>query len=299
MNIVMIGAGAMGSLLHQQLDAYHQVHFLPKPGQQEFGFTETYQFTHLNGNTEQLVRRYIKVEQIGQADMVICALKAYQVKGAVEYIAPFLSPDCPLVLQHNGMGVFQQVRQALGDNYKLGLLLSTQGARRVEDEQVLHTGKGNWQLGSYQAFDVRDNPAAALLNHLQDCSWYPSIREIQWTKLAVNCVINPLTAIYDVLNGELNNDRFTDIIDALINEVVVQAKVEKINLEPERLRNTIYQVIRQTAGNSSSMREDILAHRQSEIEFINGYIVNCAQHSGRAAPQNQWCVTQINQLQKK
>ncbi|TLU66883.1 2-dehydropantoate 2-reductase [Thalassotalea litorea] len=299
MKIVLIGAGAMGCLLHQQLQSRHQVQFLPKATTPLASLHQNYSFMDLHGSRKDLSLHYVQVEQLKQADVIICALKAYQMRPAVDYIQPYLHSDCPLILLHNGMGVLQQIRSVLAPDQLIGLMLSTQGARRHRPDFVQHTGQGQWQLGNYQNLTEQCPAIQLLIEDLGNCSWHDDIRTRQWTKLAINSVINPLTAIYDILNGELAKVQYQSRMAMLVDEIVAQADYAEITLDKEALTNTIEQVIRQTAQNSSSMREDILAGRCSEIDYINGYILQCSQQSKIEAPQNQLCVTQIKALEQQ
>lgn len=297
MNIVIIGAGAMGSLLYQQLQINHQVSFLPKPGAIEQGLPKSLSFIGLDKQTQRLPLHYASKQQIADADLIICALKAYQFKDAIAHIAEYLPTRCPVILQHNGMGVYQQIRPLLDSQQPIGVMLSTQAARRLNSNQIQHTGHGQWQLGNYQNLHPDLASIKALLSQLQDCQWYDEIRTMQWTKLAINCVINPLTAIHDVLNGELAQDKYNSDVEVLIQEVIGQAELRQIPLQSKTLRDVVYQVMGNTAENSSSMREDIRGQRLSEIDYINGYIVKCAQQMGMSAPHNEQCVEQIKRLQ--
>jgi 2-dehydropantoate 2-reductase len=109
---------------------------------------------------------------------------------------------------------------------------------------------------------------------------------IQLTKLAINAIINPLSAIFDCFNGEIfQSPRIRILIDLMIEEVsavilaILRSKTPNIDpLVYERfsvpqLTEIIDRVGEQTAKNISSMRQDLLAKRQTEIEYINGYVV--------------------------
>ncbi|WP_394174375.1 ketopantoate reductase family protein [Thalassotalea litorea] len=299
MKIVVIGAGAMGCLLHQKLRSQHSVWVLPKPDADTRKLTKHYRFTRLTGDNEQIPLSYIRVEQIGDADLIVCALKAYQMAQAIRYISPYLKANCPLILLHNGMGVLQQIRDNLTPNQAIGLMLSTQGARRLSPEHVQHTGQGQWQLGNYQNLTSKNSAVQLLIDQLDNCTWFEEIRTMQWTKLAINSVINPLTAIHNVLNGQLAAPQYQAVIARLIDEVVTQARFANIALDNDNLTQIVFQVIEQTGMNSSSMREDILAGRASEVDYINGYLVKCATASNTLAPENQRCVTQIKSLEQQ
>jgi 2-dehydropantoate 2-reductase len=135
--------------------------------------------------------------------------------------------------------------------------------------------------------DIKKQQALTnLLNKaLPSVELHKNIIEKQWLKLAVNCVINPITALHNINNGQVNNDVFTVQIKEILTELVLVAKCEGIHLNIDLLIKTVSLVATATAKNSSSMRCDVLAHKQTEINYINGYIHNLGITHCIATPQ--------------
>jgi 2-dehydropantoate 2-reductase len=113
---------------------------------------------------------------------------------------------------------------------------------------------------------------------------YAELVQLQFEKLAVNCVLNALTALIDVPNGSiLNNDPLSHVQRALIAEIskVIRVLPEMQGIKELSTRFGIGMlterftyVTKLTAKNSSSMREDTRGQRSTEIDYLNGYIVN-------------------------
>ena len=97
--------------------------------------------------------------------------------------------------------------------------------------------------------------------------WYSMVVE----KVIINSVINPLTAIYKITNGELiKNPHFMKNMRDLYNEI---SSVIMISDKCESW-NRIVEVCERTAKNRSSMLKDIEEGRQTEIDAILGFIIN-------------------------
>jgi len=122
---------------------------------------------------------------------------------------------------------------------------------------------------------------------------------ILWKKLAVNAVINPLTAIHNIKNGQLADAQFSDTIAMILKEWRLVAQSCGIQIKLEEMSKVVYDVIHKTANNYSSMNRDIAAGKITEIEFINGFIINQAEINGIAVPENKKLVKRINQLERK
>jgi 2-dehydropantoate 2-reductase len=112
----------------------------------------------------------------------------------------------------------------------------------------------------------------------------------QLEKLALNAIINPLTALMDCENGEiLYNYSFTRVMRMLLIEIssVICALPElqgipgiENRFAPERLRSMVTKLANQTAKNTSSMLADVRSGKTTEIEYINGYIVRRGEELG-------------------
>ena len=118
-----------------------------------------------------------------------------------------------------------------------------------------------------------------------------------WQKLAVNAPNNPITALYQCPNGTLAEPDFSDMIKGILNELVTVATLEGVPLDKQLLHDRVYQVIRLTAGNFSSMHQDIAHQRRTEIDQINGYICERAQAHGLSAPVNADLWVRVKQLE--
>ncbi|EWC46844.1 hypothetical protein DRE_03856 [Drechslerella stenobrocha 248] len=113
---------------------------------------------------------------------------------------------------------------------------------------------------------------------------YPEILAIQLEKLAVNAVINSLTVMFNCYNGQLlYNHSISRMIRLTLFEIskVIAAMPEldnipsrEIRFSPERLERVVIGIAKRTAVNVSSMLQDVRAGKQTEVEYINGYVVN-------------------------
>jgi 2-dehydropantoate 2-reductase len=118
-----------------------------------------------------------------------------------------------------------------------------------------------------------------------------------WRKLAINAVINPLSALLDVPNGGLLPLRQTtrDIVE----EVVQVARCEGQALEARRTLAKVRASMRQTERNPSSMLQDVRAGRRTEIDWINGAIVHLAARHRLAVPRNRLLVELVHGLERR
>lgn len=112
---------------------------------------------------------------------------------------------------------------------------------------------------------------------------------MQWQKLLVNSVINPLTALVRGHNGVLTDPIYADVIEAIIAEVRAVATATGVALPASTgaLRAVVDDVIHATAANTSSMLSDVLAGNSTEIEAITGCVVATGARVGVPTPTNR------------
>ena len=215
------------------------------------------------------------------AQRLLVVTKAQQTQDALAPFAARRDEALTIALLQNGMGVAEQV-QAAFPHAHIYCLVTMIGAWRDGPFSVHRAGRGHTLVGRYRSRDVAaaapDTDAEALARSLStpDLAFEasPDILTAQWRKLAVNCVINPLTALLDIPNGQVPTDpRAAPLIPALCDESSRVAAADGVELPAAELRATVNEVCRLTASNYNSMRRDLNEGRASEIDYITGYVL--------------------------
>jgi len=124
-----------------------------------------------------------------------------------------------------------------------------------------------------------------------------NIRGALWGKTLYNCALNPLGAIMQVPYGELLDDNSWELITGIVHEAFEVCSSEGVALEwssPKDYLNYLHDVqIPSTAGHHSSMYQDLSAGRKTEIDFINGAVVEKGKLHGIDTPVNSTIVNMI------
>ncbi|MDD1792680.1 2-dehydropantoate 2-reductase [Enterovibrio sp. ZSDZ42] len=290
MRFTLVGAGAVGTLwalkLHQ---AGHNVHLWTRSEKDTIQCRlDDHSPVTFSANQTFL---------LNDSDCILVCVKAFQVDTALNSVLPHIHPDTPIILMHNGMGTASQALTKLGDTPLL-LATTSQASLRISENTIQHTGVGETRLGGVNQNGKQCDFMAEVLNHaLAPCSWESNIESALWQKLAINCMINPLTAIHQIPNGDLTQPAFRDKLSKIAREVANVMQAEGMDTNSDILLKSALSVAEATASNYSSMNRDIYFKRPSEIDAITGYLIHCATRHGIAAPQNQALYNAIRNLE--
>ena len=275
--------------------------------------------------------------QPGAIDTLLVTTKSYQAVDAVQSILlhrpEILSPSSRIILLCNGaLSVRDELLPCLMSSAKnnhhhtrrripLILATTTHGAYREEEEVevetvnagrssiscLVHAGMGQTFLPEDAADVVPFWNAAGLKG-----SSTSDMEDLQWKKLAANCVINPLTALFRCTNGDLRMEpAFYELQHELLREVSQVAKKASTTrvsvehnhnnnstLDEEILRQFVQQVMDDTRDNKSSMLQDVLSGRMTEIHHLNDYIVRKGRTLGIDCPANEEMVSRVQELRR-
>jgi 2-dehydropantoate 2-reductase len=222
----------------------------------------------------------------GTINRLLVTTKAHQALDALQDVHHRLSPDATVLLLMNGMGLAEDVsRQFPGARVYCGT--TTEGAYRRSPQHIVHAGRGVTLVGSPEGRAAPDWFATWEAADL-DCRWTGDIRSALWHKLAINCAINPLTAIHRCRNGKLIADpELHRTVHELCDEIVAVSRALGFTTTAADLHTTVEQVAAATAENRSSMLQDVTAGRPTEIDHITGYLVSQATLLGIAVPLNR------------
>ncbi len=231
----------------------------------------------------------------GSIGRLLVTTKAPDVVDAVKSVAHRLEQTSQVLLLANGMGFAEHLAKDLPD-LQIFQGTTTEGAYRLGPWHLRHAGRGQTRLG-------RPGGGAApgwfeqWSTALDDCLWDEDIDAALWLKLAINCAINPLTALHRCPNGELARDpALSARVRGLCQEITRVCTAAGYPQVAERVPTAVANVIAGTAENRSSMLQDVEAGRRTEIEYITGFLVNEGSRLGLATPLNSALLDEVRTL---
>jgi 2-dehydropantoate 2-reductase len=290
--LAIIGKGAIGGLIgfkcHQLGNNYQ--HLLKAQQQQLFRVTD------ISGVSHSLAPNTSVITKPDPFDLLILPVKAYQVMSVLEQLAPFIQPNHIIMLLHNGMGTIEQVKDKHPNN-PLVAATTSYGALKPDANSLIETGLGQTHLGWIGTVDstLKQSVEPILSSLLPPSNWHQDIGLALWKKLAINAVINPLTAIHNIKNGGLMDTKYYVNITNICFEVSQVMRALNYPMDSAELVKIVHQVITATANNFSSMHQDLKFKRHTEVEFINGYVTSKAAELNIEVPHNLRLLEQIKQ----
>lgn len=230
------------------------------------------------------VRVVTAPEECELVELALVLVKSWQTGRAAHQLRVCLHPQGVALSLQNGLGNRQNLVQSLGEE-RVALGVTTTGATLIAPGRVRSGGEGLISLAAntrFQPFVERFRRAGFELDETSE------LAPLIWGKLAVNAAINPLTAILRVPNGELLAQQSTRQLMALAaREVAAVARAQNIQLPFDDVVAAVESVAQRTASNHSSMLQDVLRGAPTEIEAINGAILEFGAQTGIPTPVNQ------------
>ena len=242
------------------------------------------------------------------ADLALVLTKAYKTPKASEVAAKTIKPDGAALTLQNGLDNIEILAEHVGrDRAMQGVTM--QGATLLGPGRIRTSGRGATHLG-YVPIELaapRDFGAenrvyeiSALFNSAGLKSHVTAdIDGLVWGKVIINAAINPLTAILRIPNGALvESEETLGLMQAAALEAAAVAQAKGITLPFPDPVERVKQVAIMTATNHSSMLQDVLGQRPTEIEAINGKVVELGQALGLPTPVNALLTTLMRAIEK-
>ncbi len=287
--ILIVGTGAMGSLFAARLvQAGHPVTMLGtwKEGVETLR-SHGVRLIDAGGEEHRLaVHATDDPRECVGARYALVLVKAWQTERAARQLGECLAPDGLAVTLQNGLGNRETLIQSLGPG-RVALGVTTTGATLLEPGQVKAGGEGPITVERNQPLDPL---AEALRSANFNVQIVEDARSLIWGKLVINSAINPLTALLRIPNGELlARPSAREMMRQLAYETAQVARAEKVELAFPDPAAAAEEVARKTAGNHSSMLQDVQRSAPTEIDAICGAVVQIAQKHGLSTPANWAC----------
>ena len=243
------------------------------------------------GGEDSVLRPRITLDptEVGPADLVVIAVKAYDTASAAKAVSSLLGKETLVLTLQNGLGNVERIASAVGRDRVVGGT-TAQGATVLDEGRIRHAGAGKTVLGAMDG-SRRDNASglAGVLRRIGiDASTTGDLDRLLWSKLLVNVGINALTALTRLRNGDLPALAETRaLMSDAVEEAEAVARTGGIDLGAGRAMDRVEEVCRGTAANISSMLQDVLKQKRTEIDYINGAVVSRGESLGVPTPVNR------------
>jgi 2-dehydropantoate 2-reductase len=298
MRIAVVGAGAVGMLMAGKLTDVPgtEVRLLTRT-------TEQAERIRRDGITvaakEDVVRSELSCEAFYESaagepwDWVFLSTKQLHIDGPFTgQLKRLMADRTKLLCFQNGVGHVDRLTDGGIAKARIYVAVTTEGVRKDSDRQVTHTGRGLTAIGASEPCPALDIEVLGAVKQAFEaaglrCEIEERIDLIVLRKLLINVIINPLTAVLGVRNGELPGTPHTlCLMRSLYDEAcpVLQALGLPIT---EALWEQVLEVCEKTAENTSSMLQDVRAGRPTEIDSITGSLLRFAAKQRLAIPTHE------------
>jgi 2-dehydropantoate 2-reductase len=236
----------------------------------------------------------------GPVDLILNFVKCYHTEAAIRSALPMLGPQTAILSLQNGWGNADRIAAVAGRE-RVIVGLTYHSATLVAPGQVKHSGSGVTHMGELDgSVTPRVEAAAAALRAAgMEVSVSSTVLGEVWKKLALNVCTLPTAALLRFQAHELNRHEGTRAMMAgLLDEVVAVAKAQGIPLDREERWGAITGLLDRAIGAKASMLQDVEARRRTEIDVINGAIVEAGRRQGIATPLNDSMVWMVKSLEE-
>ncbi len=294
MRICVFGAGALGSAIGGILARRNEVVLIARTPHvraiRRAGLL-------LTGDVRRRVRlaAFPNVSRLDPPELLLITTKAYDTQQAIIECRGWASDETAVLTLQNGLGNFEAL-----EKWKKGLALggtTTLGSTMMSPGRVRVSGLGHTFIGSRADASMAKTVVRCFAESGIPTEFNAGIDSEIWAKAIISSCINPLTAILRVPNGRLLESR---AISRMLKEISLEcervAEAKGVKLPQSHMYPRVRAVANDTSENLSSMLQDVLRGRRTEIEQLNGAFWRLSEELGLDLPLNTTLTSMIQSM---
>lgn len=235
-----------------------------------------------------------------KAGLIIVMTKSMKLREMMKSISHLIAEDTQILCLLNGMGHETILKDFVNlSQINMGV---TVWAAEINGPGLIEVSN----IGSIDVQNIGDNEEegkklADLLEEAKlNAKYDTNVMHAIWRKVMVNGTMNPISAIFECKIGEFfKTETHKDIVDLLVDEFVEVGNAESVNLDKKEMLDYIYETSQSAKDHYPSMYQDLIKNNKvTEIDFINGAVVNKAKDLGIETPYNK-LITQLVHLKEE
>jgi 2-dehydropantoate 2-reductase len=228
-----------------------------------------------------------QVPALGEKDLVLMTGKVPLLDRTLRWLRPKCGPEGSIIALQNGIGPEEIISQGLSRPVDRGLLFFGANSRSPGTVRYF---PGAIQLRSSP---VTENLCHVLKGSAVKCKMSENFKEMEWFKLAINCIANPFAGILKAGNRQIAKDVLNPAKELVLSEVRRVAEAEGVSMAV-----TVKEMNRYLQhDNVPSLKTDLDRGVPTEIEVLNGAVVRLAKRHGISTPANRLIVSMVKYLE--
>ncbi|MGZ8374863.1 MAG: 2-dehydropantoate 2-reductase [Nitrospira sp.] len=299
--ILVVGAGSVGGFFGAHLAKNNpNVSFLLRP--------KTLEAVKRNGLTIRSAGGSFTVQppvasdarELPKPDLIVLGVKAYDLDEVMDQIEPILTEKTVILTLQNGIDTEDRLIARIQRDCVVGGVAYIY-SKIAEPGVVDHYKKGAVAIGELMGYEserllaIRDLFATAGI----PCHLSKDLRRSKWEKMCWNCVFNPITVLIDDRVAKaLDHPEMTGLIRQIVGECAAISAALKVPL-PLDMPERVVKASQEIRDIHTSMYDDWKAGRRTEIDYLNGFIVEQGRKLGIPTPVNEALTAMIKTITEK
>lgn len=293
MNIIILGAGAIGSLYGAKLSELNNVTLIARQQHVNRINKNGLKITGLENKTYKL-KAATKINKIEDKTLILLATKVYDSKEAINSIKNLVRKDTIILCLQNGLYSEDIAKKIVGKKCLVLRAITNFAAAFLKPGVVQYNSCSHTAIEkSQRSKGIADNFKKCGLNgHVSE-----NIKADVWKKLILNCVLNPVTAILRIENRGIADKRLNTLKKLITDECLDVAKRDRVTFNFDFVK--MIDSALKGSRNLSSMQQDLIKGKHTEIDYLNGAVVELGKKYGIKCPVNESLVSIIKLLENQ
>lgn len=302
MKIVVIGAGAMGSIYGGHLSLKNEVYLVDT----NQTVVDTVNANGLKIEEDGVTNIYYPkavttTEGLADVDLIILFVKAIFSKTALENNRHLIGPNTRILTLQNGAGHEDLLKQFVPEDRVIIGTTEDNGAV-LDFGHVRRGGVGNTNTG--MLVEDTEGFLPKLKEAFDGCGFnvkiHENIQQLIWDKLFTNVSLSAVTGILQVDMGYIAGNEYAwKMTTRLIHEAVTVAEAMGLTCDEEAITEKVRKTSQGSPNGRTSIRVDLEVGRRTEVDTISGAVVRAAAKVNVSVPTHEFVVHMVHAMEGK
>ncbi len=237
------------------------------------------------------------------ADLVLLCVKSLDTEQTLSEIKSILPNTAVLLSLQNGVANIEIASKTISNRIYAAVVYVAAGM--IGQRTMKHHGRGELLIGGLGNNTADDQESLDGIRHLFEAANVPclitsQIKRDMWLKFLVNCSFNAISGIGQIPYGEMvKSPEIVQLIEEITKEFLAVAALEDVKISMSEALTVNDSIATTMVTQVSSTAQDLSRGKKTEIDFLNGYIVELGRRHGIATPYNESVHALVKMLESR